>query len=64
MDDHLTDQQLKQEMNDRKNYNERLKCFVNKMSLLSDDIKPLKGGIVYGNQTLKIYSLPYINHRP
>ena len=63
VDNHMTDQQLKQEVNDRKNYNEKLKCFVNKMSTLSDDIKLAKGGgVLHGHRMLKILSLPDIRH--
>ena len=42
----ITDKQLKQEINRRRTYNEKIACFIKKMSVMSDDIKRVKGGVV------------------
>ena len=62
MDTQWSDKQLKLEMNDRRLYNIKLRCFVDKMSILSDDIKLAKGGRLYlqGQHLLKNHSLPDI----
>ena len=43
LDSHLSDSQLKREIEDRKQYKDRVKNFIEKMSVMSDDINLCKG---------------------